>query len=284
MNPKMHHAHTMTGGAGATTERPAEASISLMDITPDCARELLARNTSNRQLSRQQCAKFKRDILAGNWAPNTSLIVIGAGGNLCNGQHTLTAIAEAGVTTRCAVLVDPSLANAHGWRGDRGRTRSAEFVHDTNKEVWAVCRTVAEHVTAHRPSDGEVAAFIEPVSAILGRLSATVSRGRSSAPVRTAVATLVRLNPGAEADIAANYSAFVNNRFSGLTVATHSLAVALAEGRLRTGGETDRNELLVRSFMAFDPARGGRNVVIKDFAARLADVRAAMRAAWLMNL
>lgn len=281
MNPKMYHQHTATGGGASNATATDTASVELAEITPEYARELLKRNTDNRPFSVLQCGKYKRDLASGNWSPNTALVVLGADGALCNGQHTLTAIAESGITARCIVLKNPALVDARDWYGDRGRTRRADYVHGTTRDIWSVCRMIAEHVVTHRPSDAEIASFVGPVSETMGLLSTSSARGRSATSVRVAVATLARLNPSKAGDIAQQYSAFVNRSFSGLVDSTHALSAAIADGRLRTNGEQDRNELMVRAYMAFDPARKGRAIRVCNLPARLAEVRAALRAAWL---
>lgn len=68
-------------------------------ISPDRARELLARNIRNRRLNSKRVKMYSDDIKNGNWTESPFPICIDSEGNLIDGQHRLTAVVESGIPT-----------------------------------------------------------------------------------------------------------------------------------------------------------------------------------------
>lgn len=66
-------------------------------VTPELAVELLKRNDRNRLIADAVVAKYKRDMIAGNWLLNGQTIKIGLSGRLLDGQHRCRAAQESGV-------------------------------------------------------------------------------------------------------------------------------------------------------------------------------------------
>lgn len=98
-------------------------SIERRDITPAQASAMLLRNTGNRALRRGRVAAYASDMRADKFDGGAVHIQIAPDGNIMNGQHTLTAIVESGVTLRGALVetdCDPSRMNFI----DRGLPRS----------------------------------------------------------------------------------------------------------------------------------------------------------------
>lgn len=66
-------------------------------IGPEAARELLARNTQNRQLRPGVAERYAQDMRAGRWDLNGEDVIIAEDGTLLDGQHRLAGIILAGV-------------------------------------------------------------------------------------------------------------------------------------------------------------------------------------------
>ena len=60
-------------------------------VTPELAKQWLARNDGNRPLRYAFAAQLARDMTAGTWALNGETVKIAADGTLLDGQHRLTA-------------------------------------------------------------------------------------------------------------------------------------------------------------------------------------------------
>jgi hypothetical protein len=64
-------------------------------ITPQMAKNLLEKNTSNRRVKDKVVLKYTRDMLNGNWLEDTGeLITISKSGVVLNGQHRLISIVK----------------------------------------------------------------------------------------------------------------------------------------------------------------------------------------------
>lgn len=68
-----------------------------MEVTPDIAAEMLARNADNRQLRTIKVSQLVSDITSGRFAFNGETIIISRDGELNDGQHRLAAIVQAGL-------------------------------------------------------------------------------------------------------------------------------------------------------------------------------------------
>lgn len=112
-------------------------SYSVLEVTPQLAKEWLDRNTHNRNLRERAIAAYARDMKTGNWAENGEAIKFAADGTLLDGQHRLSAIIEADVTIR--MLIVTGLQSADQETMDAGRKRSlADALHlrgETNSAI-----------------------------------------------------------------------------------------------------------------------------------------------------
>lgn len=90
-------------------------------ITPEIAREWLARSNGNRHISAGWVAKIKADILSGSWKCNGDRIRFLPDGTLYDGHHRLTACVEAGkpIISDTFVMQEDAKATV-----DKGRARS----------------------------------------------------------------------------------------------------------------------------------------------------------------
>lgn len=118
------------------------ATVELMEIWPDDAKELLARNTNNRRLRPAVIARYAADMTAGRWDVNGESIKVSWDDELIDGQHRLHACVMAAMPFKTAVAfgVDPKaratvdaglrrgLADYLTWRGDTEVARMASSI------------------------------------------------------------------------------------------------------------------------------------------------------------
>lgn len=73
----------------------ATPSVRIVTVTPELARQWLQRNVGNRGLSGTAVAGYKDSIVRGEWRLSGDAIMFNRRDELINGQHRLTAVAEA---------------------------------------------------------------------------------------------------------------------------------------------------------------------------------------------
>ncbi len=95
-------------------------------ITPEMACEWLKRNTRNRPVNRGHLDRLVRDLKANRWVLTHQGIAFGIDGTLLDGQHRLTAIAEAGIPAMCVVWDDVAEQSILGM--DQGKDRNGKDV------------------------------------------------------------------------------------------------------------------------------------------------------------
>ena len=79
-------------------------TTTIVDVTPETAREWLKANTRNRHLRDADVERYARDMREGRWQFTAEPIKFGLSGVLLDGQHRLHAIARAGVTVKALVV------------------------------------------------------------------------------------------------------------------------------------------------------------------------------------
>lgn len=82
----------------------AVPSISVMDVTPELAREWLGRNMGNRPMRPGNLKKLTAALKTGNWRMTGDPIRFSATGKLIDGQHRLSAIVETGIAAQCVLM------------------------------------------------------------------------------------------------------------------------------------------------------------------------------------
>lgn len=75
-------------------------NFDLVSITPDMAKVMLLNNSGNRAIRRKCVELYKREMLSGLWQTSHQGIAISQTGEVLDGQHRLTAIAESGVAVK----------------------------------------------------------------------------------------------------------------------------------------------------------------------------------------
>lgn len=123
-----------------------EENVELVKITPDLAREWLGFNTHNRNVRSRVVLAYAADMREGNWQWNGESIKFAADGTLLDGQHRLSAIAEADATIQ--MLVIRGLPNVAQETVDGGAKRKFSDVLKLRGEtapitLASICRRVA---------------------------------------------------------------------------------------------------------------------------------------------
>ena len=78
-------------------------------ITPDKAKSLLSRNTTNRNLSANLVAKYAKQMRSGEWSLTHQGIAVYDDGELADGQHRLNAVIASG----CDVVMQVTYGLSH---------------------------------------------------------------------------------------------------------------------------------------------------------------------------
>lgn len=85
------------------TSNNRKPSITLVDVTPALAEQLLGRNDRNRNIRSATVAAYARDMAAGNWLMTGEPIKVAPNGALIDGQHRLLAVIKSGVTVQMVI-------------------------------------------------------------------------------------------------------------------------------------------------------------------------------------
>lgn len=80
------------------TSNNRKPSITLVQVTPAVAEELLGKNVRNRNVREKVVRAYGRDMRADNWLVTGEAIKIAEDGDLIDGQHRLLAVIWSGVT------------------------------------------------------------------------------------------------------------------------------------------------------------------------------------------
>lgn len=94
----------------------------LIFVTPEMAKDWLRKNAGNRKLKRHKVAKLRADLRHGRFKTTHQGIAFNCNGDLKDGQHRLTAIAEEGIAAW--MMVTTGLPNEAVTVIDRGAGRS----------------------------------------------------------------------------------------------------------------------------------------------------------------
>lgn len=78
--------------------------ISVENITPERAKQMLERNVRNRPLRQSHVASLAKDMLARRWKNDGSPVRFSKTGKLLDGQHRLTAISVSGIAAQMVVI------------------------------------------------------------------------------------------------------------------------------------------------------------------------------------
>lgn len=128
------------------SEKSSNIRVEYVYITPDKAKEILAKHPLNRHAASAVIDRYARDMKAGNWKLNGQTIKIASNGNLIDGQHRLKASVEANVSFPSLVVygVDPDAFDTfdlgakksyHNILSERGETHTTTLAASI-KWLW----------------------------------------------------------------------------------------------------------------------------------------------------
>ena len=80
--------------------------MSIVTVTVERAEALLGNNPHNRRIMKNVVERYARDMAAGEWQVGAGAIVVGANGELFDGQHRLSACVLAGVPFQTVLYED----------------------------------------------------------------------------------------------------------------------------------------------------------------------------------
>lgn len=147
--------------------------VTVEEITPERASELLSRNTMNfRKMDQKRVQLYAREMSQGAWKVTGDTIKIDPKGILLDGQHRLLAVVRSGVTIETAIAWN---VESGGLPIDRGKPRSIGqyckhqgVLHATNVAAaskWCLAHDKGLWNKAtpqiHQVPDSEVVAYIE---------------------------------------------------------------------------------------------------------------------------
>lgn len=185
-----------------TVEVCRETECRRVVVTPQMAREWLERNKNNRTLNRSRVALFREMIEDGSFLVTHQGIAFYYDGDLADGQHRLTAIADG--TRSVELMVTWGLPREAGHAIDRGRSRSITNVLNLmgvslTQHESAACRALWNEYHAARTETswrgqaidtGAFVVFCEHVAeAVRFAMPPKQCRGLSHASVTAAIAS-----------------------------------------------------------------------------------------------
>lgn len=139
----------------------------VMTITPAIARELLLRNTLNRNIKRKAVDCYARDMLAGKFQLNGSTIVIDTNGTLVDGQHRLYACIQADTPFQSYVMtgarpdvrttIDSGVGRSHG---DRLAMQGKKNAYATAAVARLLMRIAEGKPDSYKPTPQELDDFL----------------------------------------------------------------------------------------------------------------------------
>lgn len=133
-------------------------TITIELVTPDIAAAWLTRNTTNRRIRQPAVNAYAKAMIDGNWQKKPVAICFDSAGNLCNGQHTLSAIVASGIPQELMIARDvPDRAIA---AMDTGLKRTVgDVAHFLGVELPPMAMSVARVVVYGTSTTGAMMLF-----------------------------------------------------------------------------------------------------------------------------
>lgn len=224
----------------------------IVRITASMARTMLESNTINRPLRRSVVEGYLSAYKRGEHRLTHQGIAFADTGELLDGQHRLTAIAEMPASFAAQIMVTTGLPKASFDAIDQGLKRSHGDVLRIPFGLAAVARFMAAIVETSRSSITSqlLVPYVSGVESAYDRLTGFCPKHTkvwSSAAVRTAA--ILRMMNGGDGDyICLNYFALNHAEFDSMSPITQSLYRQHVNGKAGAHGY----DLFYRCFKAFD--------------------------------
>lgn len=141
----------------------------LVEVTPQIARNWLARNAINRSLRKQLVRTYANEMLAGRWRVTGEAIQFGSDGRLLNGQHRLNAVVMADIPVTLLVVtgIDPDAQLVMDSGAKRTASDALGFIGVPNSSVVAAAARLAlgvayapENIGSYGASHSEIAEWV----------------------------------------------------------------------------------------------------------------------------
>ena len=247
----------------------------IVNVTPQKAAEWLSLNIENRPLRRTVVEGLKAAFARGEYIQTHQGIAFSAQGNLLDGQHRLTAIAEMrGVSF--PMLVSHGVDDGAFQVMDIGLKRShADALRIDDRRVVEVARLIAVICSAKRLAVTPlmlvpVIEAIQPTHDALISFCSSSVKAWSSAAVR--VAAVASILGGGDVDyVKTTYRALVLSDFDSMPPVARALYRAYVNG---TVSASDRTDMVARGLVVFNAKKAQLSKVqVKDTAEAIAFVR-----------
>lgn len=242
-------------------------------MTPANARDLLRRNYhSNRPLSRHSVDMLVGAIKRGEWRTTHQGIAFNKKDELIDGQHRLTAIAEAGIPVEIMVTMD--LEEDAYQAIDIGRKRSLSIILDMPSKVTEIGRLVASlgaetnNLTPDQVREASTA-FSNEIAAVFETTQANTRR-LATASVRAGAVVAIAMF-GNTAYVTEQYHALVHHNFSKMTPVVQALYKQLQQGRVSRVGRSEQVDHFMRAVTAFDYSRRDQTTIRSEPLGRYAE-------------
>jgi len=242
----------------ATAKRWLEASRAWAEAHPD---------ERNRPVVTRRVQRYVEIIKAGEWQVTNQGIMLGTGDVVIDGQHRLTAIAEAGIPCRAYVLRRPDVTSPLHVAVDVDAAARRKWwilgLRRADYEVANMILTFAAMPPDRRRltySCGFSSKTLELMTDWVGQVGITTSPRKivSQVPVRVGVALAWSQHPEA----VEQYAALVGQDYSKLWPVVASFGSQLSDAELRNA-RLQRREVLVRAWKAFSAKGRGRNLRLR---------------------
>lgn len=246
--------------------------ILMMEVTPQLAGELLAKNNSNRRVRPNHVANLANDMRMGKFQATHQGVAINPSGELVDGQHRLLAVVKSGVTVKMPVAFGVNAENYRALMIDVGVSRSMSDLYGIDRFVAQPCAWIAYLHTSIR-AKSTLPPYLDAFGAITQAVTKGgrhMRRGITSAPFIAAAA--VRVAMGED-------PLMVNWNFSGLVRLDYESLPPVANAFLRqlANGVADRSDkwdLFIRGMRVFDAsAQQNTKIQIKDGQETIASTR-----------
>lgn len=235
----------------------------IVDVTPEMASRMLAKNNHNRGLTAARVERMAGDMLRGEWTFNGESIKQDIDDNLLDGQHRLAAIVKSGLTQR--MLIVPGLPPEAQDTIDTGTARSvsnvlairgesnANTLAAATRMVYAYDIIAIPHPLAlsgeHRPTVPQVLKTLEARPAIRESV-AFATRHRATLMTVSAVAALHYIFTHVDDEAASDFFVGLADGPWDRGSATYALRERFIEGLKNPAALTDmmRTSLTIRAF------------------------------------
>lgn len=255
------------------------ATTTLEYVTPEKAREYLARNKNVRPVKAWWARALATIIRRGEWSVTPGGLGFDRGGDLVDGQHRLLAIIEADVG--CWINVTRDLSDAEVAALDQGMKRHLHHVLGQDQKIVQVVSLAIRVVCGtNRPAVG----LAREVSA--GPLGDALRDLTASAGSRAAFYTSAAMRLGAAANMIRypQYREYVIGLYRKLSLGDYAdlppigyaIVRQVEKGRVRVSG--DRYDALCRALALYDYNRRHlAKIQVKDSAVGIEEIRAILR-------